>query len=807
MTRQFAKSSPRPQTESGPTALVLGVIAVLLASQPSIAACPYPDTLYVNYVTCSSTGPGTCPENAFCSITAALNSFTNGTNKVLAVMGTGGPNWESVTISDSDSGSVNQPLVLFARGPVTLDQSELVTSWTQDATDATLYYTLVPGPDPCTQVVNAAESYRRYRSCNTGCTTSSLPAGQCLYDASPDRVYIRAWDSSRDYTHDSAYLCVRQGINVRTSNVVVDGIQVLRSAGAGFKVDGGSIPTATRLRNVKILNSVAKQSRGHGVDIEDAIFVTVKNNSISEGSSHGIFVKSKAPATGSLPVEECTVIGNSCFLNDDQSLPGRLGGRNGIRIGDGVVVVGKHLVEGNKSYMNEDSGFEINGSNDNTFRYNQSWQNGDHGFDHLLSSGTVHIGDLAYGNDGDGFSNENNSSATSMHNCVMVDNGRSTNRQDYELEVLGTAADNFVSDYNVIYRPSRSSSVCYGTGSNSWDEAGDTTLIAWRAQDNQETCKVRCNVASTCFGTAARFAAATSVNPSANELHSKQGETQFVDVSASNFRPFWSSPVVDAADTTITGWVATDLFGFARHDCAGKSNTGKPAGTFADIGPFEYDDGMSPVDSVGGAYNAVSIGWTGSGRYGNASYKPIWYRIYVDEVLKRTKIASNMSWPGTIIEAGISASPCHTHSVYVTTLAESTSASHKDVTQSNSVSVTSCCSPRCSDGRELSSRRPREENADFPLALEWSGANPSRGVGMMAWAIPRAQAGVSYDLSLFDVAGRKVSTIAKGMATPGKFTQELWFRSRNEAVLPNGVFFLRLRVGSDILNRTLVLTR
>ena len=78
---------------------------------------------------------------------------------------------------------------------------------------------------------------------------------------------------------------------------------------------------------------------------------------------------------------------------------------------------------------------------------------------------------------------------------------------------------------------------------------------------------------------------------------------------------------------------------------------------------------------------------------------------------------------------------------------------------------------------------------------------------MLRWSVPRSQAGAAYDLSLFDVAGRKVSTIATGMARAGRFTQEVRFRSTGGESLPNGVFFLRLRVGSETLMKTLVLAR
>ena len=84
--------------------------------------------------------------------------------------------------------------------------------------------------------------------------------------------------------------------------------------------------------------------------------------------------------------------------------------------------------------------------------------------------------------------------------------------------------------------------------------------------------------------------------------------------------------------------------------------------------------------------------------------------------------------------------------------------------------------------------------------------NPSRGVGSVSWSIPPAHAGAAYDLSLFDVAGRRVRTLASGTARAGRFTQELTFRSRDGAALPSGVFFLRLRVGAELHGSTVVLT-
>ena len=95
----------------------------------------------------------------------------------------------------------------------------------------------------------------------------------------------------------------------------------------------------------------------------------------------------------------------------------------------------------------------------------------------------------------------------------------------------------------------------------------------------------------------------------------------------------------------------------------------------------------------------------------------------------------------------------------------------------------------------------------MPLTLKWSGANPSTGVGTVAWSIPRVHVGAAYELSLFDVAGRKVSTLARGVVSPGRFTREASLGVGDGRVLPSGVFFLRLKVGSEIRGRTLVVTR
>lgn len=315
---------------------------------------------------------------------------------------------------------------------------------------------------------------------------------------------------------------------------------------------------------------------------------------------------------------------------------------------------------------------------------------------------------------------------------------------------------------------------------------------------------MRCQYADSCFATAARFYS-SAVNPLHNEAHTRDGGATFVDAVAGGLRPRWSSSVVDRADTTVAGWLTTDPSGVARHDCSGVINSGNPWGAYGDVGPLEYDDGMSPISVLFGV-NSVRVTWTGKGRYGNASWKPSWFEILLDGVVK-VHTDNPAAWPG-YIDQFVAADSCAQISVQVRTKDE-----YADTAYTNVVTHwTSCgegggCSPPpCQierPGRTGSVVAAKEE-VDFPLALGWAGANPSSGVGGVSWSIPRAQVGAPYELATFDVAGRRIATIAKGSARPGRFAEEVSFRGDQGRPTPSGVVFIRLRVGREIISRTVV---
>lgn len=117
----------------------------------------------------------------------------------------------------------------------------------------------------------------------------------------------------------------------------------------------------------------------------------------------------------------------------------------------------------------------------------------------------------------------------------------------------------------------------------------------------------------------------------------------------------------------------------------------------------------------------------------------------------------------------------------------------------------------CSGASILCDLSPGLRSADavqLPLTVEFGrvAPNPSHGPASINYGIPSANDGEPFDISVFDVAGRRVQTLEHGMATPGR-RQSTWdLRSRDGSRVGGGVYFLRLSVGSTQRTQVLVVT-
>ncbi|MBI1799868.1 MAG: VCBS repeat-containing protein [Candidatus Eisenbacteria bacterium] len=85
--------------------------------------------------------------------------------------------------------------------------------------------------------------------------------------------------------------------------------------------------------------------------------------------------------------------------------------------------------------------------------------------------------------------------------------------------------------------------------------------------------------------------------------------------------------------------------------------------------------------------------------------------------------------------------------------------------------------------------------------------NPSAVTTRIGYAIPAASAGTPLDIAVFDLAGRRVRTLASGPALSGRFSVAWDLRGEDGARSAEGVYFVRFVVGSEARARKLIVLR
>ncbi len=101
---------------------------------------------------------------------------------------------------------------------------------------------------------------------------------------------------------------------------------------------------------------------------------------------------------------------------------------------------------------------------------------------------------------------------------------------------------------------------------------------------------------------------------------------------------------------------------------------------------------------------------------------------------------------------------------------------------------------------------PSPELPTAPISVEFAPPvpNPTSTRARASWAVPNEQAGADLDLSVYDLGGRRIATLASGKAEPGHFTVDWDLRSAAGDRMGSGIYFLRFRLGSFLASRKLV---
>jgi parallel beta-helix repeat protein len=318
--------------------------------------------------------------------------------------------------------------------------------------------------------------------------------------------------------------------------VTVEGFQAIRADDRAFNLTGFS-------NDVELVGNTITHSGKYGLYLSDCQRVRIASNLVHDNSHHGIMLTSGT--------SHCVIEDNEAFGN---AVPSQ-------RAANGLYLYGSthNVIRRNRWHHNQDTGQHFQtGANFNVSTNNLSWNNGDHGFDHLGAIGSLHLNDVAFGNFRDGFSIEGLSTGTRLYNCIGVDNGITAG--NFNLWVEATSSPGFESNDNIFWNSTSAPPIRYGSTIHA-------TLAAHVAASGQDT-------------------------------RSLQADPRFLDAPVGNFHLAPGSPAIDNANTTHPEWPGTDSEGNARVDDPSTPNQGLGFVTWSDRGALEYQPAGLPPTAV-----------------------------------------------------------------------------------------------------------------------------------------------------------------------------------------------------------------
>ena len=503
-----------------------GIIFLYLAGFTLLAAAPARSAgvFYVDNSggSCSDAGPGT-EAAPYCTISAAVLAHHGAGTTIYVKPGT---YREQVNVPLS--GTAGSPFVIQALGgPVIVDGADDFSSpgqWVQYSGDVylcatetwTLSQVFMDGvrlnPSAADPVFLPANSYTwvqgeglyvNARGDNPG--THQLLAGRRQYGfLAPGRNYL-----------------------------TIDGFTILHSELRGIQLNNACT-------NVTLTHNTVTFAFRYGIQAVGGSTDLIEGNTVSDCGDHGIMLLNGV--TGS------TIQNNESARNAQPY--GHAA--NGIHLFN----CPSNVVQNNRAHDNQDTGIQIeSGSNYCVLRQNRSWNNGDHGFDNVNASVNVYEGNDSFGNFSNGYSVEGNSTATSIYNCISVDNGLDS--KQFDLWVDQSSVTGFSSDYNIFWNSTPQAPIKY---------------------------------MSTQYLTVSAFSAGSGL-----DSNSVQADPAFVNPWSGNFQLTASSIAIDAANSATPYWSATDAAGQPRVDNLATPDEGIGPITYGDRGALELQNGATVI--------------------------------------------------------------------------------------------------------------------------------------------------------------------------------------------------------------------
>jgi len=517
VVREPAGPAPTMPAFAGAPRLALVLAAALFVTTSGAEAATY----YVDNqsAACSNAGPGT-EAQPYCSIGAALAAH-NGPGETIIVK----PGVYREQVNVPASGSSLAPFVISASGPgVVVDGADDFSApglWTPSSGTVFLAASVTWSP-------------RQVFVDGSRLTPSVDAPGQLASGAftwvSGQGLYVNLGGDNPG-SRETRVGRRNYGFNVFSKSwVTIDGFEVTGTEDRGIYLQNPCADLVIARNRVSFANS-------YGIHSVNGTRLLLEENVVSDCNFHGIGL------TGG--TNDCTLLNNESFRNADPA----------IRRANGIYMYGspRNTLSGNRLHDNQDSGVNFTQGSDSCLSFNnRSWNNGDHGYDHLHAVGTIHMHDVAFGNYKDGFSIEGVSPNSQLHNCIAVNNGLTTD--EYDLWVNLESSQGFVSDYNIFWN---------------------------------STTQVPIKFITTTYATLAGYQAA-----SGQDEHSFQADPRFANGPSGDFQLLAGSPAIDAATSALPNWPETDAMGNSRVDDAAVANLGTGPIPYADIGALEAEGGL-----------------------------------------------------------------------------------------------------------------------------------------------------------------------------------------------------------------------
>jgi len=534
------------------------------------------------------------------------------------------------------------------------------------------------------------------------------------------------------------------GFNLSTKSfVTIDGFQVSHTDDRGINMQN---PCTDLL----ISNNTVSFTGSYGIQTVNGQRITITGNKVSDSAFHGIGLTAGASA--------CVVTNNECFRNAHPT----------IRQANGIYLFGapRNTISGNRLHDNQDTGLQFNNASDTCISTNNlSYNNGDHGYDHLLSSGVMHVNDVAYHNYLDGFSFEGTAPNAQVHNCIATENG------EYDLWVDPASSVGFVSDYNLF-----------------WNSTSGT------APSGVPQMPVK--FVATPYATVSAYSAANG----GLDSHSKQADPKFANAGTADFHLLAGSPAIDAAMSSAANWPATDAAGGTRMDDPATANTGVGPVTYADLGAFEFVPTVQPkdrapvvtapatvkgapgqlvtftvaaMDSDGDAITSLTMTVVKMPSNSGATFTP-----------NATNTGGTFSWTPTAKMTG-------TFSVKFT----ATNKLSGSATTSLQIKATGGGKKHVGTGDD-----PVDPTTPPVVAMSEGWPNPSAVAVSFALDLPEAS---DVDLSVYDMQGRRVYQDSQSLPA-GRSSVSWSGLNANRQRVGTGMYFVRAQVGSVVMVRRVV---